>query len=314
MEIRDEDLQAILGSVAQSSLLQFTSELLSRDAAGLLKQVDVLLEQGQDMRQFLAGVVEHLRNLMIVKIATDPGRIIELPAADLEAIKQQAGGAESEYLLMLFDSLTRTLEDMRWSPHQRFTIEVGLIKACSLERLEPLGEVLGRMKELEQRLASGRITPPTASVAHRVSERPAEYRAKPPATSPAQTSVRGEGEQGDVLGSIMTVLGAKKPGLASALRHSRLIEMTENQIVIGVQGNGFQMELVERPENRSLIEEIAAGILQKKVSIKIRLLPAAVKDGVKTTQKKSRSDNQDPAVQEVLKVFTEGEVIEQDHD
>jgi hypothetical protein len=110
----------------------------------------------------------------------------------------------------------------------------------------------------------------------------------------------------------MTALGTKKPGLASALRHSRLIEMTENQIVVGVQGNGFQMELVEKPENRTLIEEIAGGILHKKVSVKIRLLPATLHAGAKTTQKKGRPDEQDPAVQEVLKVFTEGEVIEQD--
>ena len=310
MEVRDEDLQAILGSVAQASLLQFTSLLLARDTAELLKQVDALLEQGQDMRQFLAGVVEHLRNLMIVKIATDPGRIVELSAADLEAIKQQAVGAESEYLLMLFDSLSRTLEEMRWSPHQRFTIEVGLIKACSLARLEPLGEVLGRMKELEARLASGRIpTPPTA--AQRISERPAEYRTKP-LTTPTQPVLRGQGEPGDVWGGIMAALGTKKPGLASALRHSRILEMTESQIVVGVQGNGFQTELVEKPENRTLIEEIAAGILHNKVSIKIRVLPATSQSGARTMQKKSRPDEQDPAVQEVLKVFTEGEVIEQD--
>ncbi len=314
MEIRDEDLQTILGSVAQASLLQFTSELLSRDAAGLLRQVDALLEQGQDMRQFLAGVVEHLRNLMIVKIATNPGRIIELPAADLEAIKQQAGGAESEYLLMLFDSLSRTLEDMRWSPHQRFTIEVGLIKACSLARLEPLGEVLGRMKELEARFASGRTTTPqSASVPHRVSERPAEYRAKPPLEAPAQPASGAGGEQGDVWSSIMTALRSKKPGLASALNHSRLIETTENQIVVGVPGNGFQMDLVEKPENRTLIENIAAGIMNKKLSLKVRLIPATTQSGAKSTHKKGKPDDQDPAVQEVLKVFTQGEVIDQDH-
>jgi DNA polymerase-3 subunit gamma/tau len=314
MEIRDEDLQTILGSVAQASLLQFTSELLSRDAAGLLKQVDALLEQGQDMRQFLAGVVEHLRNLMIVKIATDPGRIIELPAADLEAIKQQAGGAESQYLLMLFDSLSRTLEDMRWSPHQRFTIEVGLIKACSLARLEPLGEVLGRMKELEARFASGRMpAPPSTSAPHRVSERPAEYRAKPSLEAPAQPAPRAEGEQGDVWGSIMTALRSKKPGLASALSHSRLIETTENQIVVGVPGNGFQMDLVEKQENRTLIENIASGIMNKKLSLKVRLIPATSQPGAKPTHKKGKPEDQDPAVQEVLKVFTQGEVIEQDH-
>ena len=89
--------------------------------------------------------------------------------------------------------------------------------------------------------------------------------------------------------------------------------MTEDQIVIGVQGNGFQMDLVEKQENRILIEELAAGIMNKKKRIKIQLLPATAQPGVKETQKKGRPGDQDPAVQEVLKVFTQGEVIEQDH-
>ncbi len=314
MEIRDEDLQATLGSVAQATLLTFTAELLSREAAGLLKQVDALLEQGQDMRQFLAGVVEHLRNLMVVKIATDPGRIIELPAADIEAIKQQAGGAESEHLLMLFDSLSRTLEDMRWSPYQRFTIEIGLIKACNLAPLKPLGEVLRMMKELEARLATGqRPTVPAVSAAHRISEQSVEYRAKPLAV-PSQLAPRAEGGQDDFWGSIMTALKSKKPGLASALGHSRPIEMSENQIVVGVQGNAFQLELVEKRDSRVLIEEIATEILKKKVSIKIQPLAATPpQPGTKTTKKKGKPDDQDPAVQDVLKVFTQGEVIEQNH-
>ena len=314
MEIRDEDIQATLGSVAQASLLTFTAELFSRDAAKLLKQVDELLEQGQDMRQFLAGVVEHLRNLLVVKISRDPGRIIELSAADIESIKEQAESAESEHLLMLFDSLSRTLEDMRWSPHQRFTIEIGLIKACSLASLKPLGEVLGRMKELEVRLDTGqRPTMPVVSAGHRIGERTAEYRAKPVAAPPPPPKPHAEGGPGDVWGSIMIALRSKKPGLASALEHSKLVEMSENQIVVGVYGSGFQLELVEKRENRFLIEEIAAEILKKKMTIKIQPLAATPQPGKKTTQKKGRPDDQDPAVQDVLKVFTQGEVIDQNH-
>jgi DNA polymerase-3 subunit gamma/tau len=313
MVIRDQDLQATLGSVAQASLLTFTAELLSRDAAALLKHVDALLEEGQDMRQFLAGIVEHLRNLMVVKMAKSPGQIIELPAADIEAIKQQAGSAESEHLLMLFDTLSRTLEDMRRSPYQRFTIEIGLIKACNLAPLKPLGEVLEMMKALEARITTDqRPTEPAAPTIHRVSEHTVEYRAKPLAI-PSKLVPRAEAGQGDVWASIMTVLKSKKPGLASALGHSRLIEMSESQIVVGVQGSGFQLELIEKRENRGLIEEIASDILKNKVSIKIQPLAVTMRPGTNTKQNKSKPDEQDPAVQDVLKVFTQGEVIEQNH-
>jgi DNA polymerase-3 subunit gamma/tau len=313
MEIRDKDLQETLGTVTQATLIDFSAELLSRDAAGLLKHVDALLEQGQDMRQFLSGVVEHLRNLMVVKIATAPSRIIELPATDLEAIKQQAESAESEHILMLFDSLSRTLEDMRRSPYQRFTIEIGLIKACTLVQLKPLGDVLEMLKQLEARIAAGdKSTVSTVPAEHCIRERPTEYRAKPVVAS-TQSAPRAEAEEGDVWSGIMTALKSKKPGLASALGHSRLLEMSADQIVVGVRGSGFQLDLIEKRENRALIEEIASDILKNKIIIKIQPLAATARPGSKTKQHKGQPDEQDPAVQEVLKVFTKGEVIEQNH-
>jgi DNA polymerase-3 subunit gamma/tau len=311
MEIRDEDLQATLGSVVQATLLTFTAELLSRDTAALLHHVDALLEQGQDMRQFLAGIVEHLRNLMIVKIATTPGRIIELPPADIEAIKQQAGSADSGHLLMLFDGLSRTLEDMRRSPYQRFTIEIGLIKACSMVPLEPLGEVLGKIRELETLITPAqRPTEPVAPTEHRVSERTVEYRAQSSA-APSQHIPRAEVGLGDVWNSIMAAIKSRKPGLASALGHSSLIEISEGQLVVGVHGSTFQLELIEKRENRVLLEEIASDNLKKKVSIRVQPLAVAARPAAKTKQHKGKSDEHDPAVQDVLKVFTQGEVIDQ---
>jgi len=318
MEIKDEGLQATLGSVAQASLLQFTTDLLSRNAAGLLKQVDGLLEQGQDMRQFLAGVAEHLRNLLVIKIAADPLQIIELPASDIEAIKQQAGGADSENLLMLFDSLSRTLEDMRWSPHQRFTIEVGLIKACSLGPLRPLGEALEKMKELEARLASGPMPAASATpAAHRISERPEEYRAKA-STTPAPSAPRAESVPGDPWGGIVAALKLKKPGLFSALGHSKIISLTDSELVISMHGTAFQVQKAEEPESRAIIEEIAGELLGRKVRVKVQAAIAATPSPAKPatttkTVKTFKPEEQDPAMKDVLKAFPGAELIESDN-
>src|SRR5512135_2943846 len=68
MTIADRDLQTILGAVAQETLRTFADGLFAQDAAVLLGQVDQLLEQGQDMRQFLVGLVEHIRNLIVITL------------------------------------------------------------------------------------------------------------------------------------------------------------------------------------------------------------------------------------------------------
>jgi len=312
MEIKDEDLQTTLGSVAQEALTKFTAGLLSRDTAGLLTQVDALLEQGQDMRQFLAGVVEHLRNLLVVKIASAPAQIIELPASDIEAIKQQAAGAGSEHLLMLFDSLSKTLDDLRWSPHQRFTLEVGLIKACNLTALKPLAEVLARVKELEAKLATGHLS--TAASVTGISETRASYTTAPKTATPASQPVApAAGEKhGDLWGKVMSALKTKKPGLASFLAHSRLMEHSDTNLVIGVQG-GFRVEQVEKPENRGIIEQIAGGILGRNVQVRVRPLTDEIKPAATSkTPVKKKPDDQDPMVQDALRIFG-GEVIEPDH-
>jgi DNA polymerase-3 subunit gamma/tau len=317
MAIRDEDLQTTLGAVAQLSLLKFTAGLLSRDAAGLLQQVDGLLEQGQDMRQFLSGVVEHVRNLLVVKIAADPSQIVELPAADIEAIRQQAAGVESEPLLMLFDSLSKTLDDMRWAPHQRFTLEIGLVKACNLTPLRPLAEVLAHMKELEARLASGaQPTTPLVTAAHRVSERPVDYVSKPSAPSIRKPQPAASTGSDDVWGRIMSTVKSKKPSLASFLEHSRLIELSATDLTISVTGS-FQIEQAEKPESRGMIEQIAEEILNRKVRLKIQ--PASAQPSIAITPdtktkslKKANPQEQDPIVQDVLKVFN-GQFIETDN-
>jgi DNA polymerase-3 subunit gamma/tau len=310
MEIRDDDLLATLGSVPQERLLQFSAGLLARDAAGLLKQVDDLLEQGQDMRQFLSGVVEHLRNLIIVKIAADPGQIIELPASDIDAIKQQAAGADTGRLLMLFDSLSKTLDELRWSPHQRFTLEIGLIRASSIEQLQPLSEVLGRMKELEARLASGKL-PPASSGAPAIS--PHRIREGTASHAPVQESAAGGGASDDLWNRIMATLRSKKPSLASFLEQGRLMDMTDKTMVIGVRGS-FQLVQVEKRENLDFIEQTAGDVLGRKVQLKIQSLAEAPKPEAKQkSAKKNKPTEQDPAVQDVLRVFPQGEIIERDN-
>ncbi len=309
MTIKDEELQASLGSVALEALSGFTAGLLSRDPAGLLKQADLLLEQGQDMRQFLAGVVEHVRNLLVVKIAADPSSIVELPAADLDTIKQQSAGTTPEQLLLLFDSLSKTLDDMRWSPHQRFTFEVGLVKACNLTPLKPLAAVLEQMKELEARLAGARPAPATGVI-----ERSAEYTAravKQPTAAPTAADVSAGGSADDVWGRTMSMLKATKPGLASFLTHSSLVNLSDAEITIAMKGTRFQAEQIEKAENRAVIESLVAEVLGRKVRIRVQQATAEAARSSKPKEPvKKKPGEQDPLVQDVLKIFG-GEVVEQ---
>lgn len=313
LAVRDEDLQVILGAVPQELLASFVGELLARDAASLLRRIDALLEQGQDMRQFLAGVIEHVRNLLVAKNAADPARLIELPAADVETVRQQAGTAESGQLLMLFDSLSRTFDEMRWSHHQRYTLEVGLIKACSLEPLQPLTEVLERLNELGGRLESGGS--PANPAPAGVRERSAPY-ARPAGAPQAASRAAAvpAGGHGDAWSRVIHLIREQKPSLAPVLEHSRLLESGPEGMVVGIAGSSFQMDQVERKDNRSVIETAVASVFGPDTRITFRAVAghAPPQRPVPAGKKKeSRPPANDPLVQDALKIFG-GEVVEQD--
>ena len=298
--IPDEDLASVLGMVAQTTLREFADLLFARDRAAVLRLVDSLLEQGQDMRQFLVGAVEHVRNLIVVKLAKEPGRIIELPAADLESLRQQASSLDQERLVLVFDGLSKILDDIRWSPTQRFTIEVGLVKTCSAASLKPIDEVLGRLVGLERRLAGGRDAAPHAELR----DRSAPYRSAPPSES-----VAGR-QEGDIWKSILADLRDKKPGLAAFLNASRILERTESSLLVGVVGSAFQMDQVTEKENRSLLEEIASAVAGRPQTISFKALSAEPKAAAKSQPPRRTPPRQpNPLVEDALSIF-DGKIIE----
>ena len=316
MSIKDEDLQTILGTVPQELLTALIGSLLAQDAAAALRQIDAQLERGQDMRQLLAGMVEHVRNLLIAKTAADPGRIIELSAADVETIKKQAVGAEQDQLIMLFDSLSRVLDEMRWSPYQRFTLEVGLIKACSVVPLKPLAEVIERMKDLESKLAQGMPGPVRGSIspaATHVRESQASYAPAahtPRGGTPERSGPETAEEDASAWSRIVHAVKSKKPSLASILNHARVMEHSGDSFLIGIKGSSFQMDQVERKENRALLDQAAQEVLGKRTSFKFQALaddPPPKPTG--QAKKKAPPRPEDPLVQDALNIFG-GEVIE----
>lgn len=308
MEVRDSELQAILGMVPQEALRRFAAALLDRDTAGLLRQVDELLEQGQDLRQFLAGTLEHVRNLLVASTTQDPSRIIDLPAPDLEALRQQASGTERERLVMLFDSLARTLDELRWSPHQRYTLEIGLIKACSMAPLKPLGEVLERLRSMETRLqGGGQLT----RIPDRTAERPAAYAAT--GTRPAAQAQTGRPASApdDIWSGILSSLRQSKPGLATALNGSRIVERTERAIVVGIPSM-FQLEQVQAKEKRSLIEKAVEDALGRPMEVQFRQTAPGTPRSARQEQaapKKQEPAAPDPLEQDILSIFN-GERID----
>ncbi|MBD3635832.1 MAG: DNA polymerase III subunit gamma/tau [Crocinitomicaceae bacterium] len=92
---------------------------------------DEILSNGFDGSQFILGLAEHLRNLLVCK---DPRtlQILDVPEDLKETYVSQAEKAPQSFLLTALDLLRALEGQYKASKNKRLHVEVGLMKFCSI--------------------------------------------------------------------------------------------------------------------------------------------------------------------------------------
>jgi DNA polymerase III gamma/tau subunit len=153
----------MLHVVDTDTLFRTTAALRQRDLGGILELVQGIVNRGYDLQEFIEALIEHLRHLVAV-CATGSVQFLDFPH---DIARQYAAEAQLFRLPDLMNWLTlahATQQAMRFSPHPRIRLEVGLIQMALLENAVEFGELLQLLSRLEQR---GGIDPsaPTVSEA-----------------------------------------------------------------------------------------------------------------------------------------------------
>ncbi|MDP4798892.1 MAG: DNA polymerase III subunit gamma/tau, partial [Crocinitomicaceae bacterium] len=103
------------------------------DIPSALLILNDIYEKGFDGHQFVIGLAEHLRNILVCK---DPrtASLLEAPDTVKQRFTQQASEIEAQRLLRGLQVLSKTDVEYKASKNQRLLIEVALMQLCSLKQ------------------------------------------------------------------------------------------------------------------------------------------------------------------------------------
>ena len=230
-------LSAALGVVDIDLFFEATDHVLRRDRAGMLRLANTLIGGGYDIQEFLGGLAEHLRNLLVAKSLQDPALIEASEFVRQRYMETSAAFAEATLLrlLMAVEEAQRTIVTTTYA---RLRLELALLKMASMQDALVLTEALERVDELIGLAKAGRLPsgtdPAVAPVARGAKDpRRAEKKprrrsdvhagtgpgpARPPskrtaAPTPGRESIKPQGAK-----KKRSVLG--EPALARAAQHS----------------------------------------------------------------------------------------------
>jgi hypothetical protein len=86
--------------------------------------------------------------------------------------------------------------------------------------------------------------------------------------------------------------------------------MTDDTLVVGIQGSAFQLELAEKKDSRELIEQLAAETLGKHLQVRFKLLATGAGTAPRDAATgASGSEPPDPFVQDTLNIFN-GRIVD----
>src|SRR3989454_2066733 len=154
-KIKTEDVEKALGIAGADVLARVIDGIAQNKPAEALAIVDDLVMRGHNLRNFCRDVLGHLRDLLIVKVSGD-AKLLESSSAQTEALQKQAALFSESDLVRFFHSLAETEASLKDAANPRYQVEVGLVKLMEMRRLAPLGDLVGRIAEVESALRAGR--------------------------------------------------------------------------------------------------------------------------------------------------------------
>src|SRR2546429_3057032 len=153
-KIKTEDVEKALGIAGADVLARVINGIAEHQPADALAIVDDLVMRGHNLRNFCRDVLGHLRDLLVVKVSGDP-KLLDSSSAQTSALEQQASLFSESDLVRFFHSLAETEASLKDAANPRYQVEVGLVKLMEMRRLASLGDLVGRITELEHALRTG---------------------------------------------------------------------------------------------------------------------------------------------------------------
>ena len=142
-----------LGTARLDTLLDLTAALAAGDGSRVLHLVDAAIGTGMEPQRLLEDLLDHTRNLLLLKADPGAGDLTGLLPEEVEQVAEQARGFDHHRLLDLMERLQQGGASLRRSNQPRVILEMTL--AGFLVAPGPsLADLTRRVAELEERLAA----------------------------------------------------------------------------------------------------------------------------------------------------------------
>ncbi|MEX2116919.1 MAG: DNA polymerase III subunit gamma/tau [Bacteroidota bacterium] len=152
--ISTADALKTLNAVDLDVYFKVTALIQANDQRGGIGLVDEVIKSGYDLREFVGGLAEHFRNLLVVR-STGSGELVETSDHFRAKYSSESKKWNEADLLRLLKHTNDLEQSIRWASQPRYKLEAGLLQMITMQSSVKIGDLLQQIEELRQQLGSG---------------------------------------------------------------------------------------------------------------------------------------------------------------
>jgi DNA polymerase III subunit gamma/tau len=305
-------LQDILGLAERRILYHLSDAVILGNARDCIELIAEVVAGGRDLCRLSRDLVEHFRNLLLVRLIQDRGQetgdrnlrssvldqLLDLPDQEIEDLRTQVVDLSIDTLLDYFDFMAAGDEDVTRSGNPRFALETVLIRLATLPKTLPVAQLLERLEKLEKKLPAAGPAP---------SAQAPQSSTQPPQTAVQATRASGSiaGDQGGLWQNFVSFVGREKKFLASHLESSAAFELPPGQLKIGV-AERHHLNYLQDPDNLAALKNLAKRFFGDDVAVLITEADSGSpvrQSGSMPAGTTNPGDEDSPMVKEALRIF-----------
>jgi len=298
-----EQAQSELGLSGDMRIRQLAEHIMKKDVAGGLAIINNVAVDGVDLRQFNRGLVDYLRDMLLVK--SGAGDTADLTADTVKEIKQllpNVSLGELSKIIRLFAQV-----DFRADPQSTLPLELALVDSSLAAAEKPKKAVPEKKADIEP--ATSTIQPQKVEIIkERVIVPPVT--SEPPATKVAAAAKQPPPQNIEQIRQrwndfINACRGAGSAGTLDALlrKACEAVALEGDTLVLGFY-HDFHRSKIEDPKYRHLVEDKLRDVFGAPYHVRCVLTPKG-----KETKPQQRAHN--PVVNAALEMGAR--IIEEEH-
>jgi len=276
--INHDELLDILGVVDRSIIFKISGAVIQGDITEILDILDEVFNSGHDLKKLYADLIEHFRNLLIVKMGEKTRKLVDIPAHEIDLMIRQTKKVSTTFLNQIFDLLFKEEPTIEHASQPRIAMEMVFVRMFQTKPALPIDVLIEKLDHLKKGIDECQINSKdtTNRPMPNVQGKSAQATFKPAAGTAESIETFSAGrieatDQDETLEKkwekLFSIFLEEYQSLATNLKNSKIKRLADNRLEIEVNGNDFNIKMVRKEKNKGIIKKICSDFFGKEIDL-----------------------------------------------